>query len=298
VDVLSPETAEIEAEVACVWPARAILGESPCWDAATAKLYWTDIKGARLHAYSPKDGRRETWTPPCRIGSVGVPPPHWNPPPGLRGTLLLACGDFGLMWLGLDGEIPTAPIAHPEAHLPENRFNDGKLGPDGRYWAGTMHDAERRASGTLYAFSADGSVEALDSNYRVTNGPAFSPDGGVVYHNDSAKQTVYAFGLDEAGRLTNKRAFAQFTSSEGYPDGMTTDRDGNLWIAMWDGARIEKISPQGMRLGHVAMPTSRVTSCTFAGEDEIILYVTSASIGLPDADALAGGLFEVYLDRA
>lgn len=296
--MLSSETAEIEAKVECVWPAHAILGEGPCWAAATSKLYWTDIKGARLHAYSPNDGLRETWTPPCRIGSVSLPPSDWNPPRGLQGTLLLACGDFGLMWLGLDGEITIAPIAHPETHLPENRFNDGKLGPDGRYWAGTMHDAETEASGTLYAFSPDGGVVALDSGYGVTNGPAFSPDGSVVYHSDSAEQTVYAFDLDQGGKLSNKRTFAQFTPGEGYPDGMTTDRDGNLWIAMWDGARIEKISPKGARLGHIVMPTPRVTSCTFAGEDETVLYITSGSLGLSETDVLAGGLFKVRLERA
>jgi xylono-1,5-lactonase len=291
------ETSQIEANVACVWPARATLGEGPCWDTSTRKLYWTDIKGARLHAYSPKDGHRETWALPCRVGSVGLPPPGWNLPPG-QGTALLACGDPGLMWLILDaGGATTVVIAHPEAHLPHNRFNDGKIGPDGRYWAGTMHDPETEASGSLYAFAPDGSVMQLDSGYRVTNGPAFSPDGRTVYHNDSALRTIFAFDLGPDGRLANKRVFIQFAPSEGYPDGMTTDREGNLFVAMWDGARIEKISPQGVRLGHMAIPTPRVTSCTFDG-DSTVLYATSASIGLPENDPLAGGLFKIDLVAA
>ena len=189
-------------------------------------------------------------------------------------------------------------IADPEAHLPENRFNDGKLGPDGRYWAGTMHDPEKETSGSLYAFAPDGAVTLLDNNYRVTNGPTFSPNGRVVYHTDSAAQTVFAFDLTQDGELTNKRPFVRFAPGEGYPDGMTTDSDGNLWIAMWDGARIEKISPQGKRLGFLAMPTPRITSCVFTGEDDAILYATSASIGLEDADELAGGLFRVTLTGA
>lgn len=298
VEVNAPacETAEIEAKVECIWPARAILGEGPCWDASGRKLYWTDIKGARLHAYTPEDGRRETWRLPQRIGSVAVPTSAWKCPPNLGGVVLLACGDSGLTWLGLDHEnVTTVPIAHPEAHLPENRFNDGKLGPDGRYWAGTVHDPETAASGRLYAFSSDGNVALLDSAYRVTNGPAFSPDGSTVYHTDSAKQTVYAFNLTLDGRLENKRVLAHFASGEGYPDGMTTDSLGSLWIAMWDGARIQKISPQGVRLGQIPMPTPRVTSCTFAGKDETLLYATSASIGLPETDALAGGLFKIRL---
>ena len=289
------ETAEIETEVACVWPAHAILGEGPCWDAAARTLYWTDIKGARLHAYSPENGRRETWALPCRVGSVGMPSPAWSPPPRLQGTVLLACGDPGLMWLVLGaGNATIVVIANPESHLPDNRFNDGKIGPDGRYWAGTMHDLEIEASGCLYAFTPDGQATLLDFGYRVTNGPAFSPDGHTVYHSDSALQTVYAFDLTPEGQITNKRVFLRFAPGEGYPDGMTTDAQGNLFIAMWNGARIEKISPQGTRLGHIKMPTPRVTSCTFAGDDTV-LYVTTASIGLPVGDTLAGGLFKVYL---
>jgi xylono-1,5-lactonase len=294
-NAFSLETKELKARVECVWPAQALLGEGPCWASSTSTLYWTDIKGGRVYAFSEKDGRRNTWIPPCRIGSVSLPPLHWRQPAELRGIVLLACGDFGLMWLGLDSEVVAVPIAHPETHLPENRFNDGKIGPDGRYWAGTMHDPESKTSGSLYAFSPNGEVAVLDSGYRVTNGPAFSPDGTIVYHTDSAEQSVYAFDLKSDGQLGSRRTFLRFVAGEGYPDGMTTDAQGNLWIAMWGGGRVEKISPQGTRLGHIPIPTPRVTSCTFAGEDETVLYVTSASIDLPETETLAGGLFKVQL---
>lgn len=289
------ETVQITAEVSCIWPAHAILGEGPCWDASARKLYWTDIKAKRLYAYSPKEDRKETWQLPCRVGSVALPPPAWAPPPELGGTILLACGDRGLMWLELAGDAKIVVIAHPEAHLPENRFNDGKIGPDGRYWAGTMHDPEIKATGSLYAFSPDGEVMLLDSDYRVTNGPAFSPDGRTVYHTDSALQKVYAFDLLADGGLANKRVLVRFGPGDGYPDGMTTDCHGNLFIAMWDGSRIEKISPHGTRLGHIEMPTPRITSCTFADDASKILYATSASVGLPESDQLAGSLFEIRL---
>ena len=290
--------AESKAEVDCVWPARAVLGEGPCWDAVSRKLYWTDIKAARFHAYTPGNGLRETWALPCRVGSVAVPPPTWSPPSGFGEEVLLACGDHGLMWLDLGASnVATSVIADPEADLPDNRFNDGKIGPDGRYWAGTMHDPETEASGNLYAFTPNGHSARLDGGYGVTNGPAFSPDARTVYHNNSALQTVYAFDLAPDGQLANKRVLIQFAAGEGYPDGMTTDQQGNLWIAMWDGARIEKVSPQGIRLGHVALPTPRITSCTFAGDDTV-LYATSASIGLSESDTLAGGLFRINLVSA
>ncbi len=145
---------------------------------------------------------------------------------------------MGLAWIGVaDDAVEIVAIVHPERERRGNRFNDGKRGPDGRYWAGTMHDAEELATGSLYAFRSDGSYTVLDSGYNVANGPAFSPDGSVVYHADSARQEIYAFDLDTGGALSRKRGFASFAEGDGHPDGMTTDRQGNLWVAMWDGAR-------------------------------------------------------------
>ena len=288
--------ASIDAIVECVWPARAILGEGCCWDPRSGRIFWVDIKGRQLYALSISSGDRQVWTLPCRIGSLAVPPPDWRPPGELAGELFLACGDLGLMWLALRATgVRILVIANPEAHLPENRFNDGKIGPDARYWAGTMHDLEIHASGSLYAISSNGSVILLDTGYRVPNGPAFSPDGRTVYHTDSPLQTVYAFDLSLDGQIGNKRVFVQFEAGEGYPDGMTTDANGYLWIAIWDGARIEKVSPEGERVGHIRMPTPRVTSCSFVGEDVNVIYTTSASMGVSDVDEAAGGLFKLIL---
>ena len=136
-------------------------------------------------------------------------------------------------------------LFNPEAELPGNRFNDGKVDRSGRFWAGTMDDSERQASGTLYRFDADLSWTAVDADYRVTNGPAFSPDGKQMYHNDSARQVTYAFDLDEAGTATNRRTLLQFGEGDGYPDGMTVDAEGCLWIAFWDGGCVRRFSSDG-----------------------------------------------------
>lgn len=290
---MAPST--INAAVTCVWPVGAVLGEGPCWDPRCARLVFVDIRGGMVHALSPETGAFRSWRTAGRICSVGVPGPGWQAPGGFGDTPYLCCGDEGFAWLSLEDETPRlVHIAHPEMHLAENRFNDGKMGPDARFWAGTMHDPETLATGTLYAFAANGQLQALDSGYAVANGPAFSPDGTTVYHTDSARQTIYAFTIAAKGQLVDKRVFLLFGTGEGHPDGMTTDAEGNLWVAMWDGARIEKVSPLGERLGAVQMPTPRVTSCTF-GPDERTLYVTSARIGLSQPDDVAGGLFRVVL---
>jgi sugar lactone lactonase YvrE len=191
--------------------------------------------------------------------------------------------------------VEVVGVVHPEQDRPDNRFNDGKMGPDGRYWAGSMHEPEGLDTGSLYAFQADGTYEVLDGGYRVANGPAFSPDGSIVYHSDSPRREIYAFDLTRDGRLEHKRVFAQFAEGRGNPDGMTTDRHGNLWVAMWDGGRVEQLSPGGDHLGTIPIPTQRPTSCTFVDSDCTEMFVTSASVDVPGDDQLAGGVFRVQL---
>lgn len=275
---------------------RSLLGEGPVWDQIHERLLWLDIKGRRLRSYIPRSGITRFWALPFRVGSISPSVVPWTAPNSAAEAAYLCCGDEGFGWLFLDGdEVEFHRIVHPEVECAGNRFNDGKLGPDGRYWAGTMDDAELEASGALYAFASDGSWQRLDDGYRVTNGPAFSVDGRTVYHSDSALQTIYAFDLGATGTLTNKRVFALFGEGDGYPDGMTIDRSGNLWVAFWDGWRIEKLAADGRRIGHIEMPVPLCTSCCFAGDDETALYVTSANIGLPSDDAISGALFRVIL---
>ena len=186
-------------------------------------------------------------------------------------------------------------VANPEEALPGNRFNDGKVDRRGRFWAGTMDDSEREASGTLYCVGPDFAWTAVDRDYKVTNGPAFSPAGDVMYHNDSARQVTYAFDLDVNGKASNRRTFLQFGPGDGYPDGMTVDAEGCLWIAFWDGWCVRRYSPEAQWIETIRMPVQRPTSCAFGGRDLDRLYVTSAGVDL-DEDALnmqpnAGGLF-------
>jgi sugar lactone lactonase YvrE len=272
-------------EVRCVADVRALLGEGPVWVGRERALYWVDIKGRRIFRLE-QNGERTEWPTPLRVGSLA--------PRGTGG--FIAGTDEGIAEIDLEA-LRFEVVAQPEPGLPDNRFNDGKVDRRGRFWAGTMDDSERQATGTLYCFGRGLECNAVDTGYKVTNGPAFSPDGRTMYHNDSARQVTYAFDVDSAGQASNRRVFLQFGPGDGYPDGMTVDSEACLWVAFWDGWCVRRYSAAGEWLQTVRMPVQRPTSCTFGGADLDQLYVTSARIDL-DEEALqmqpnAGGLFMI-----
>lgn len=272
-----------ETRIVCIADVHAVLGEGPVWVAAEHALYWVDIKGRNIFRLS-EAGDLKTWPTPFRVGSLA---------PDAQGGFI-AGTDQGIARIRLEqGRFEI--VFNPEEQLRDNRFNDGKVDRQGRFWAGTMDDREREASGTLYRVGSSLAWTAIDSGYKVTNGPAFSPNGAIMYHNDSARQVTYAFDIDREGNASNRRVFQHFTEGDGYPDGMTVDGEGCLWIAFWDGWCVRRFSPDGELLQTIETPVARPTSCAFGGTDLDRLYVTSASIGLDeDARAMqpnAGGLF-------
>jgi len=271
-----------KSDVRCVADVKAVLGEGPIWVEGEQALYWVDIKGRRIFRLD-STGRRMEWDTPMRVGSVA---------PRVSGGFI-AGTENGFVEISLE-EGRFEVFHDPEEDLPTNRFDDGKVGPDGSFWAGTMDDTEQKSTGTLYRLRADRRCEPVDGGYKVTNGPAFAPDGRTLYHTDSAIQTIYAFDLDADGEVSERQIFARFGEGDGYPDGMTVDSEGCLWVAFWDGWCLRRLSPEGQCLLTVEMPVQRPTSCAFGGPNFDQLYVTSASIGLDDnALALqpcAGGL--------
>ena len=272
-----------DSTVRCVADVHAVLGEGPVWVEREAALYWVDIKGRKIFRVDAEGARRE-WATPFRVGSLAP----------RAGGAFIAGTDEGIAEIDLDAG-RFAVLHNPEAHLPDNRFNDGKVDRTGRFWAGTMDDTEKDATGTLYRVAPDLAAAAIDAGYKVTNGPAFSPAGDIMYHNDSARQVTYAFDLDADGNARNRRVFATYGDGDGYPDGMTVDAEGCLWIAFWDGWCVRRYSPAGECVGKLDVPVSKPTSCAFGGASLDQLYITSASVGLDEQDLAkqpqAGGLF-------
>lgn len=271
--------------VRCVWDVGAQLGEGPVWDARDGCLWFVDIETPAIHRYRIADGERASWTPPYRVTAL------W---PRAAGGFV-AHSERG--FLIADPAAGAYELFHPtEPRLPGNRSNDGKIDLAGRFWSGTMDDSKQAASGALYRLDRDRRVTRIDDGYRITNGPAFSPDGRLMYHTDTLERTVYAFDLAADGRASNKRVFLKFgDETVGNPDGMNVDSEGGLWIAFWGGWAVRRYAPDARLIEERRIPAAQVTSLVFAGDRLDRMFVTSAAVDLDKAGehAFAGGLFEV-----
>lgn len=272
-------------DVSCVWEAAATLGEGPVWSARDACVYWVDIKGNAVHRYDPASGTKKTHDLDRQVCSVT---------PRARDGFI-ATTRHGFAYLDLDTGA-FDPIVEVEQDMPNNRFNDAKADFKGRLWAGTMDDTERSASaGTLYRLDPGGSCSVMDRGYGVANGPAFQDDG-TLFHTDSAARTIYAFDLDEDGGVSNKRLHIKFTEDDGFPDGMTVDAEGYLWVAHYGKGRVSRFAPDGRVDGVIEVPAKQTTSVVFGGARLDVLYITSATQNLDEeslrAQPLAGGFFE------
>ena len=274
-----------------IFDARAGLGEGPAWDVRAGLLYWVDIHAGHLHVYDPREGSDRRLELGVPLGCVA---------PRRAGGLVAALkGGFAALDPA-DGTL--SPLADPEAHLPGNRFNDGKCDPAGRFLAGSMDDAEQAASGLLYSLSPDGGLKTLLTGLRISNGLAWSPDGGTFYHIDTPTRTVMAYDYDLAsGAIDRPRPAVNVPAGLGWPDGMTSDAEGRLWVALWGGARVARFDPtDGRLLAVVPIPALQVSACVFGGDGLNELYVTTARTGM-SADQLAawplsGGLFRLRTD--
>lgn len=266
-----------------VWDLQAELGEGPIWSAREHCLWLVDIKGRKLHRYA-EDGARASWDTPDQTG-FALPAEDGSLVCGVRSGLHRfdpRTGRFGL-------------IARVEPDRPQNRLNDGFVAPDGSLWFGSMDDSEETVSGALYRYHR-GVLTRHDDGYRVTNGPALSPDGRTLYHNDTAGRRIYAFDHKD-GVLSRKRLLAEV--DDGFPDGLAVDAAGVLHVGLFNGSGVARFSPEGERLEGIAFPVVTVTKPAFGGQDLRTLYCTTAWLANEHRRAgqpTLGGLFRVRVD--
>ena len=266
----------------CVWPIGALLGEGPVWSAADNALWFTDIKGRRLHRYTPATGAKASFEVPFEAGFVV---------PAASGGLIVGM-DNALHRFAEDEEARRiVDVAAP----PGTRINDGTVDRNGRIWFGTMDAAETRCVGALHRHDDDGEIRPAGGAAIVTNGPAFSLDGEQLYHVDTSQGLIWRFRVGDEGTLRDAAVFARIDEADGYPDGVTVDGEDCVWVGLWAGACVRRYAKDGRLIASVPLPVLHVTKLAFGGDDLRTAFVTTARVGLTAealaAQPLAGGLF-------
>lgn len=277
--------ARAKSPATCVVDGGNQLAEGPVWDPAGRALYWVDIVEGLVQRFDPVSGECGKWKLPEAVGALALRD---------KGGLVLALASGFALFDPATDALTRGPA--PDADRTENRMNDGKCDRRGRFWAGTMNGRTGTRDGSLFRLGADLSCARVLTDIGIVNGPAWSPDDRAFYLADSRRRLIFAFDFDLAnGEIANQRVFADCSHEPFEPDGATVDAEGYLWSAQWNGWRIVRYAPDGRVDRIVPMPAQRPTSCMFGGADLATLYVTTARVGLSEAELAAqpqaGGVF-------
>ena len=272
-------TPELIADYECV------VGEGPMWHPLEKRLYWGDIVTGRLFRYDPATGQHEQIYSGDLVGGFTVQ---------ADGALLLF-GAKGSVRIWREGALTTVIDEIPEDR--DTRFNDVIADPEGRVFCGTMPTKDRPAS--LYRLDPDGTLTKVLSDVGLSNGLGFTPDLRQVYYSDTGKMQISRFDYDRAtGAISNQQIFARVTDGQGMPDGLTTDAEGGIWSARWDGGILVHYAPDGSVVERISFPARKVSSAMFGGDDYGDLYVTCAGGDKKATDGPgAGALFRLRPGR-
>ncbi len=272
-------TAKAELLLDC----RSNLGEGPMWHESSQSLYWVDINAGSIHRYDPQTEILTIHPVGDQVGALA---------PCRSGGLILAMRKAIARYTP-GGDQPQY-LLEVEKDLPDNRFNDGKCDPAGRFWAGTLGPEK---TGSLYRIDPSLQLTKVVPGITISNGLAWNTEINRFYYIDTPTQQVDVFDYEHStGEVTNRRLCFKIPAEDGFPDGMTIDREGMLWIAQWGSWAVYRYNPKtGEKLLKVEVPTAKTTSCVFGGENLDTLFITSARTGMSDDELktqpLAGGVF-------
>ena len=266
---------------------KSDLGEGAIWNYKTGELMWINITGKILNFYNPKTGNNKEMFTGQMIGTV-------VPCESDQVLVALKNGIYSLNPFTGSKKL----IVDPEKDLPNNRFNDGKCDPAGRFWAGTMSMVDEKGAGTLYRLDGDSSIHKMIENVSISNGIVWSLDSKKMYYIDTPTQKVMSYDYNnETGEISNPKVAVKVAVDLGSPDGMTIDEEGNLWIALWGGSAVGCWNPEtGELVKKIEVPAKNVTSCAFGDDDLGTLYITTARTDTNEKELKkfpnAGGLFK------
>jgi sugar lactone lactonase YvrE len=271
--------------VELVIDAHAELAESPVWDDRTGRLVWVDLLGGIVHLTDIAIGADVAIPVGQIVGAVALCE---------DGRLVIAIEDGFARLDPSRGHVEViAPVTAGDAGL---RMNDGKVDPSGRFWAGSMAIDERAGAGTLYRLDPDRSVTPVVGGLTIPNGLDWSADRRTIYYIDTTTSRVDRFDYDDAtGTVSGRAPVVAIEPSRGYPDGMTLDAEGFLWVALFDGWGVHRYAPDGRLDRRIEVPAAQCTSVTFGGRDYDELYITTGQEGFPPGglpdQPHAGGVF-------
>jgi sugar lactone lactonase YvrE len=259
---------------------RCILGEGVVWDARHNTVRYLDITGQKFHSIRWEDCVEETRSMPQIASCVGL---------RRTGGLLVAMRDGIYSFINEDFALAHLPIP-----IAGSRFNDGKSGPDGRFYAGTISS---QGEGCLYSLDAIGNIKILLEGIRISNGLDWSLDEKTFYYCDTYTQKIEAFDFHaETGSISARRTLIEIPVELGNPDGLTVDAEGFIWVALWNGGGVLRIDPvDRIILAYYPIPATYISCPIFAGASLDWLVVTSAQADVGKAQSLDGRLFRARL---
>ena len=256
---------------------KCILGESPIWHKSTNNFIWLDYLKSIMFFYNPIKNNivEKKLDLEAPLGGIAL----YN-----NFESLIIAHKNGLSIISLNS-FKLTDFIHPEVDKKDVIYNDLKIDRDNNLWISTSHIDETEEKGSLWKLDRNKKLLLVDKGFKVSNGPAFSPCGNYIYFNDTFTYQTYMYQLpNEDKSKVEKEIFYKFDEEDGYPDGITVDEEGNIWIAHWGSGIITKQSPNGKIVSKYNLPSLNLTSLCFGGTNYKNLVVTSATDGMDEKD--------------
>jgi gluconolactonase len=243
--------------------------EGPCFD-PDGNLYIVDIPHGRIFRITPA----QEWH--VVVEYDGEPNGlAWHP----DGRILIADYKNGILSLDPAQGVVTPVITRRNSE----RFkgpNDLIVASNGDiYFTDQGQTGLQDPTGRVYRLRPDGRLDCLLSNGPSPNGLVLSPDEKVLFVAMTRDNSVWRLPLLADGSTSKVGRFASFYGISG-PDGLTMDRDGNLFVAHASLGAVFVLDPHGEGMAKIASCAGRtVTNVTFGGPQNKTLFITDSSTG-------------------